>query len=580
MQLRSVDPRILIDNPNNPRRTAAHAAHDQQLAASIRDSNGPLQPPTVREQPDGTLTIIYGHRRKYASIAAGLPEIHVLVRGANETGDGMAAFAENMVRTGMCSVDIWRAIEGLVGQGYTEDGIGTALSIPVRTIRKLRLFASVLPAMLDRMAQGDEPNERELRTIASATRDEQTAAWKKNKPKKTETTSWNMIAHALTRRRISASVAKFDDAFAATFGLVWMDDLFAEGGTDPRFTDQVELFMAAQQAWLEGNLPPRGQMLETNSYGDGELPPKAQQAWHGDRKRKGVQVGVWVCGRTGEVKEKLFEMPEKVGKSALGGHKDRTQPKSSRPHISGKGDELVGTYRTEALRQALAEGEISDDQLLGLLVLALSGKNVSVQQDHRTYHPGSGAGSRRDMFARSISDGGMLTGDRDTLRAAARGILGAVLSCNLGQDGSGDVARIAGVSIHADVYLPNMATDDFLTKLSKDGITAAVQEQGVLPRNTGKEMRAALKEHVGTGSYVHPAALFALSAADLTTLAERRAADATPDEDEPSTAPSEEAGDDRFDLDDAPEDDDPDSDVDPDLIVPPGHDLPEQHAAA
>ncbi len=156
-------------------------------------------------------------------------------------------------------------------------------------------------------------------------------------------------------------------------------------------------------------------------------------------------------------------------------------------------------------------------------MLALSGKNVSVQQDHRTYHPGSGAGSRRDVFARSISDGGVLTGDRDTLRAAARGILGAVLSCNLGQDGSGDVARIAGVSIHADVYLPNMATDDFLTKLSKDGITAAVQEQGVLPRNTGKEMRAALKEHVGTGSYVHPAALFALSAADLTTLAERRA---------------------------------------------------------
>lgn len=104
MQLRSVDPRILTDNPNNPRRTAAHATHDQQLIASIRESNGPLQPPTVREQPDGTLTIIYGHRRKYASIAADLPEIHVLVRGADETGDGMAAFAENMVRTGMCSV--------------------------------------------------------------------------------------------------------------------------------------------------------------------------------------------------------------------------------------------------------------------------------------------------------------------------------------------------------------------------------------------------------------------------------------------------------------------------------------------
>ncbi len=101
MQLRSVDPRILLDNPNNPRRTAAHAVHDQQLLSSIRDSNGPLQPPTVREQADGSLVIVYGHRRKYASIAAELPEIFVLVRGADETGDGMASFAENMIRTGM-----------------------------------------------------------------------------------------------------------------------------------------------------------------------------------------------------------------------------------------------------------------------------------------------------------------------------------------------------------------------------------------------------------------------------------------------------------------------------------------------
>lgn len=43
-----------------------------------------------------------------------------------------------------------------------------ALALPVRQIRKLRLLANVLSAMLDHMALGDMPNEQQLRTIAAA----------------------------------------------------------------------------------------------------------------------------------------------------------------------------------------------------------------------------------------------------------------------------------------------------------------------------------------------------------------------------------------------------------------------------
>ncbi len=91
--------------------------------------------------------------------------------------------------------------------------------------------------------------------------------------------------------------------------------------------------------------------------------------------------------------------------------------------------------------------------------------------------------------------------------------------------GSGAVGRIAGSSIKADGYLPNMAHDDFLTKLSKDGITRAVQAEKILPRNTGKEMRAALKEHVRQGIYIHPAAWFALTDDEQKDLARRRTDD-------------------------------------------------------
>lgn len=559
MQLRSVDPRILLDNPNNPRRTAAHAVHDQQLLASIRDSNGPLQPPTVREQADGSLVVVYGHRRKYASIAADLPEIFVLVRGADETGDGMAAFAENMIRTGMGSVDIWRAIEGLVGQGYTEEGIGTALSIPIRTIRKLRLFAGLLPAMLDRMAQGDEPNEGELRAIACATREEQTAAWKKHKPKKTEQAPWHLLAQALRKQRINASVAAFDQQHAEAFGIHWTEDLFAEGKTDPRYTDQVELFLAAQQAWVEGHLPANGEMLETTQWGDGKLPAKAQEAYGSDKKRRDVHIGFWVCSRTGEVGQKPFLYPQPVKPSAAGTSSGTGQDhKTPRPDVSGKGHELIGTYRTQALHQALEEGEIDDAQLIGMLILALDARNVAVQQDYSHYR----TGTRRGAYSRAVSEGGIITQDLNTLRSAARGMLRTVLSCEVGRNGSGEMARIAGASVHAEVYLPNMATDEFLPKLSKDGITRVLQAEQLLPRNTGKEMRAALIEHVATGSYVHPAALFELTPAELAEHTRRAVVDREPGTDDQGDADGDGAPDpDEADLDEDAKDADNDETV-------------------
>ena len=571
MQLRRVDPRILLPNPNNPRRTAAPAGYDQQLTASIRETNGPIQPPVVRLQDDGSLMIVAGHRRVASSIAAELVEIDVFVREADASGDSMASFAENMVRTGMCSVDIWRAVEAFIGEGYTEDGIGTALSLPVRAIRRLRLFAKVLPAMLERMAQGDEPNESQLRTIASATRDEQTAAWKKNKPKRNETTNWHLVQHALRKERIGASVAKFDDAFAQSFGLNWTEDLFAEGDKDPRFTDQVELFMATQHAWLEQNLPPNGEILELGQYSEPKLPPKAQEAYGSDKKRKGVHVGLWVDRHSGTVREKHFLYPEPVKSSGQG-------VKASRPHISGKGQELIGDYRTVALQHALAEGEVGDDQLIGLLILALAGSNVRVEQDAGMYR----VGSRREVFARAISDGGLITGDLDTLRVAARGILAEVLSCKVGMTGSGTVGRIAGASIKADVYLPNMAHDDFLTKLSKDGIIRAVQAERILPRNTGKEMRAALKEHVGQGIYVHPGACFALTGDEQKDLARRRADDLAHDSTQAGHDPEEPDGSDDG-AGSASEEQDQDQDDEGDVgtvTLPPPDDVMERQAAA
>ena len=97
----------------------------------------------------------------------------------------------------MNAVDQWRGIERLVAEGWSEEAIAMALALPVRQVRKLRLLANVLPAMLDQMTLGDMPNEQQLRFIAAASLEEQGEVWKANKPRKGERAHSPYIASAL-----------------------------------------------------------------------------------------------------------------------------------------------------------------------------------------------------------------------------------------------------------------------------------------------------------------------------------------------------------------------------------------------
>ena len=171
----------------------------------------------------------------------------------------------------MGPVDQWRAIEGLCGSGWSEDAIGVAFSMPVRTIRKLRLLASILPAMLDRMAH-NLPREEDLRKIAAASLPEQEMVWKNHKPKRGHDPMWFEIARALHKTRVPATVARFDEETASTFGVRWEDDLFGPADQDNRSTTDVEQFFAAQQHWLEATLPENAVILEAGDYGDLKLP--------------------------------------------------------------------------------------------------------------------------------------------------------------------------------------------------------------------------------------------------------------------------------------------------------------------
>ncbi|TPJ65987.1 ParB N-terminal domain-containing protein [Mesorhizobium sp. B2-7-1] len=515
MELKFVDPRSLKDNPDKARRSKSSPQADALLLATIK-AIGVVEPLIVFAEADGGngFVIDQGHRRAKQAIVAGLDEIAVLVVPRAEDGGAMRSLATSITHEQLNPVDLWRAIERLVALNWTEESIAIALAQSVRQIKKLRLLANVLPAMLDAMAKGDMPNEQQLRTIAAASLDEQKEVWKANKPSKGDPqVSWWSVANGLTKRRMYARDASFGDELAQAYGIAWVEDLFAPADQDSRYTTDVEAFLGAQQEWMTQNLPKKGVITESTTYGEVKLPPKAERVYGTPKKSDHTAM---YLDREGKVKTVHFRMPEvrKKGKAADTADDAAIVMPKSRPDVTRKGIEMIGDIRTDALHEALSRAPIEDDMLLALLVLAFAGQNVRVDSGAGGDHA---FGRRMPRHAATLFDAeGKFAFDAETLRIAARGVLIDALSCREGMSKSGLVALVAGEAIGAGGFLANMGTEDFLSCLSRPALESSCANTPVLPRARVKDTRAALVEHFKEGRFVHPAALFAPDATSLT----------------------------------------------------------------
>ena len=519
MQIIKVDPRALKENPDRMRQTKSSPQADALMLATIK-AVGIVQPPVVAPETDGGNGYIIdaGHRRVRLAIAAGLEEIEILVADAANDNGAMRSMVENSVREALNPVDQWRGIERLVALGWTEEAIALALALPVRQIRKLRLLANVLPAMLEQVALGDMPSDQQLRIIAAAGQVDQKEVWKAHKPKNGDTAPWWQIANALTKKRMYARDASFGDELAQAYGIEWVEDLFAPADQDGRYTTNVEGFLGAQHEWMTSNLPKRGAIVEVNSWGQPELPKKATQVY--GKPSKSDHTALYL-DRDGKVQTLHYRMPEAAkpkggsaeGTAEGGGNAGAFTTQKARPDVTQKGHDMIGDFRTEALHDALGRAPIEDDMLMALMVLAFAGQNVRVDSGA----DGTFYGGKR--FSRHVvalfDEHGKLAFDQNTLRVAVRSVLIDVLSCRRGMSNSGMVSRIAGTAIGADEYLPNMGSEDFLLCLSRQSLEASCAEASVQPRQKVRETRAALVEHFQNERFVHTSAHFALPAAEL-----------------------------------------------------------------
>lgn len=517
MEVKIVDPHSLVDNPEKARRTRSSPQADALLLATIR-AVGIVQPPIVAPQTDGGngFVIQKGHRRIKQAIAAGLEEITVVVVEAAGDGGAMRSLVATLAHEHLNPVDQWRAIERLIALDWTEEAIAIALALPARQVKKLRLLANVLPAMLDHMAKGDMPDERQLRIIAAASLEEQKEVWKANKPSKDDPKVWwPSIASGLAKTRMYARDASFDDDLREAYGIAWIEDLFAPADQDSRYTTDVEAFLGAQQEWMTRTLPKKGVIVETNNWGQPELPKKAERV-HG-KPAKSDHTAMYL-DRDGKVQTVRYRLPEtrKVngkGSAANGTADGPAAVTKSRPDVTRKGIDLIGDLRTDALHEALARAPIEDDTLMALLVLAFAGQNVRVDS-------GAGGdfgyGKRFGRHAASLFDAeGKIAFDSASLRIAVRRVLIDVLSCRKNISKSGVVALVAGETIGADGFLANMGTDEFLSCLSRTALEASCAGTTVSPRKLVKETRSELVKHFKDGLFVHPAALFVPDAVAL-----------------------------------------------------------------
>jgi ParB family chromosome partitioning protein len=126
---------LLVPNPYNPRTVTKP---DPALVASVR-AHGIIEPLVVRPLGDGRYEIVAGERRYRAALEAGLTEVPVVVREADDQEAFALAMAENTVRKDLDPLEVLEAVlEGLRRRGFSQEEAEELVRVATNALRKRR----------------------------------------------------------------------------------------------------------------------------------------------------------------------------------------------------------------------------------------------------------------------------------------------------------------------------------------------------------------------------------------------------------------------------------------------------------
>lgn len=165
----TINPALCDPDANNPR---GELTGIDDLALSLV-AQGMLEPIIVTPGPtDGRYTIVAGHRRVAAAIAANLPEIPALVRADLTPGSGVslaAQIVENLHRVPLTPFEEARAYDLLRDLGMKQGDIATAVGVNQGQVSK-RLALLKLPADIAARVGTDAPDAIDVATAVDMAR--------------------------------------------------------------------------------------------------------------------------------------------------------------------------------------------------------------------------------------------------------------------------------------------------------------------------------------------------------------------------------------------------------------------------
>lgn len=158
---------------------------------------------------------------------------------------------------------------------------------------------------------------------------------------------------------------------------------------------------------------------------------------------------------------------------------------ADKPTITKAGLEMIAAAKTGAIGRALADPEIGATDLLRLLLLALSGANVTVIGEGHY-----GGVKFHDLAERLVDDNGRVRAGQQDVGPLARVAISRITRVGAPHERwqafSGDVAETIGRAINAYLDLPRFDTREFLSTLSG-------QRLDVLLKYAGKRRDAIVK---------------------------------------------------------------------------------------